>query len=169
MAFQERELNREEIAQTKSDNRYGFKLLEIKKRDATTREVCHQLEYVVQEFQNDFRAGTRKSDGQESVEIAFALGAVWGNQLVKEFGWTWICIEANGVENYVVASGNRSVFVAPAPFIKLCLDKPDTRCNILFAYDLIEGGTLDSLDENGYANLMVSLQHAAKEPTPPVL
>ncbi|HMP50382.1 MAG TPA: hypothetical protein PKD05_02410 [Candidatus Melainabacteria bacterium] len=159
MAFQERELNKEEIAQLKSDNRYGFKLLEIKKRDATAREICHQ------ELQNDFRAGTRRSDAQESVEIAFALGATWGNQLVKEFGWTWICIEANGVENYVVASGNRSVFVAPAPFVKLCLDKPDTRCNILFAFDLIDGGSLDSLAENGYANLMVSLQQAAKEPS----
>ncbi|MEZ4536342.1 MAG: hypothetical protein R3D26_15300 [Cyanobacteriota/Melainabacteria group bacterium] len=167
MAFQERELNKEEITQLKSDNRYGFKLLEIKKRDATAREICHQLEYVVQELQNDFRAGTRRADAQESVEIAFALGATWGNQLVKEFGWTWICIEANGVENYVVASGNRSVFVAPAPFIKLCIDKPDTRCNILFAFDLIEGGSLDSLTENGYANLMVSLQQAANQPTQP--
>lgn len=169
MAFQERELNRDEIMQLKADNRFGFKLLEIKKRDATTREVCHQLEYVVNEFQNDFRQGTRKSDGQESVEVAFALGASWGNQLVKEFDWSWICIEANGVENYVVASGNRSIFIAPAPFIKLCLDKPDTRCNILFAYDLIEGGSLETLPENGYANVMVSLLHAAKEPTPPAL
>lgn len=169
MAFEERDLNREEITQLKSDNRLGFKLLEIKKRDATTREVCHQLEYVVNEFQNDFRAGTRSADGQDSVEIAFALGASWGNQLVKEFEWSWICIEANGVENYVVASPNRAIFIAPAPFIKLCLDKPDTRCNILFAYDLIAGGNLDTLPEKGYANVMVSLQHAAKETTPPTL
>ena len=169
MAFQERELTKEEIQQLKSDNRFGFKLLEIKKRDATAREVCHQLEYVVNEYQNDFRVGTRRSDAQESVETAFALGAVWGNQLCKEFVWDWICIEANGVENYVVASPSRSMFIAPAPFIKLCLDKPDTRSNILFSFDLISNGNLDNLTEGGFANVMVSLQHAAKEPTPPVL
>ncbi|MBZ0186639.1 MAG: hypothetical protein K8F91_10355 [Candidatus Obscuribacterales bacterium] len=168
MSISVRELTRQELSELKEDNRYGFKLLEIKNREATCKMIVQQIDFVVGEFQNDCRKGTRDSAGHESVELAFGLGAVWGNQLVKEFGWSWVCLSADGLENLVVASAERSMFIAPAPAIKNCVDNPHLKSNILFVFELIESGKLDSLPPEGYANVMVSIQNSVQESMPPV-
>jgi len=168
MSISERELTRQEMAEIKEDNRYGFKLLEMKNRDATSRMIVQQIDMVVGEFQNDCRKGTRNSEGAESVELAFGLGAVWGNQLVKTFGWSWVCLQASGIENLGVVSPERSLFIAPAPCIKHCLDNPEVKSNILFVFDLLEAGKLDGLTPEGYANVMGSVQQNEAQTVPPV-
>src|SRR5690606_3773304 len=115
MQIEVRELSRHEWSDLKSDNHYGFKLLELKSRDTTPPTIVKHVDYVVKELQNDYRKGLRKPDGQESVEIALGLGAVWGNQIVRELGWEWVCIKAGGQEYCVVTPPDRSLFIAPAP------------------------------------------------------
>ena len=161
MKFEERPLTRHELSDMKSDNHYGYKLLELKSRDTTPATIVKHLDAVVRELQNDYKKGTRKPDGNESVEIALGLGAVWGNQIVREFEWEWVCLKVDDQDYCVVTSPDRSLFIAPAPFVKQCFDYPATVCTIFYVFELIEANALAGLAEGTFANVMASVRPPA--------
>lgn len=157
MQINEREPTRQELSDLKSDNSYGFKLMELKNREATPAQIVQHLQSIVRELQSDHRRGVRKSDSQDSVDIAFGLGAVWGNQLVREFAWEWVCLEVGGGEFLVVASPDRAMFIGPAQFIKQCFDSPETECQtILYSFNVIASGA--TVAPGTYANVMSSIK-----------
>ncbi len=168
MKFEERPLTRQESSDMKSDNHYGFKLLELKSRDTTPATIVKHLDYVVHELQNDYKRGIRKPDGNESVEIALGLGAVWGNQIVREFEWEWVCLNFDEQDYCVVTSPDRSLFIATAPFVKQCFDNPQTVCTIMYVFELIAAEALTGLVAPGtYANVMSSVRPPAPMPVAP--
>jgi len=86
---------------------------------------------------------------------SLGLGFLWGNQLVRRFGWVWTCLhEAGQGEAYSVVTADRSVVVHPTHFIKACLDDPHADCTIMLAYNMLVGGEITGVPAQGYENLM---------------
>ena len=94
---------------------------------------------------------SRKPD---SVQTALALGAVWGDQLVREFAWEWTCYQPDGQDFYCVASQDRSLAVFPTYFIKVCLDDPAIDCTATLAFNMLAAGSVPALPPGGFENLM---------------
>jgi hypothetical protein len=88
------------------------------------------------------------------IQAALALGAIWGEQLVREFGWDWTCHQAGGQDLYCVASKNRSTAVFPTYFVKACLDDASVDCTIVLAFNMLKAGSLPELPAGAFLNLM---------------
>lgn len=88
------------------------------------------------------------------IQAALALGAAWGDQLVREFGWEWTCYQADGQDLYCAASKDRSIAVFPTYFVKACLDDASVDCTIVLAFNMLKAGSLPELPAGGFQNLM---------------
>lgn len=92
------------------------------------------------------------------VQTALALGTIWGNQLVKRFGWQWTCLQRKGIDCYCVASPDRALIVYPTYFIKECLDYPTADCTVMLAFNMLAAGSIPKFPERGYENLMAGVR-----------
>ncbi len=77
---------------------------------------------------------SKKSD---NTHVALALGIVWGNQIVRAFGWEWTCVVRDGEERYAVVSSDRSLAIYATYFVKECLDNPNADCTILLSFNML--------------------------------
>ena len=99
-----------------------------------------------------------RKPGLDSVDVALGLGAVWGDQLVRRFGWEWVCVRHEEQDLYGVVSPDRSVAVYPTYFVKACLDNPQADCTAMLAFNMIEAGNVSGLPPDGYENLMMGVR-----------
>lgn len=130
--------------------------LALTDQDAAPKEIIQAVENFVERWQEERRRPFRKLfvKGPDSTDVALGLGAVWGDQLVREFGWEWTCVEQNGQDAYAVVSPDRAVAVYPTYFIKACLDDPRVDCTAMLAFNMLAAGKVTGLPPNGYENLM---------------
>jgi hypothetical protein len=89
-----------------------------------------------------------------NIEKALGLGIVWGNQLVRRFGWEWVCLVINGVDRYAVVSPDRSLAVYPTYFIKACLDNPYADCTAMLAFNMMDENNVPDQTPGTYLNMM---------------
>lgn len=109
-----------------------------------------------QERSNPFkRLLSRKPD---PIDVALGLGVVWGDQIVRAFGWEWVCVLQDGQELYGVVSPNRTLVIFPTYFLKACLENPKMDCTAMLAFNMLRAGNLPELPPNGYESLMHGVQ-----------
>jgi hypothetical protein len=88
------------------------------------------------------------------VQASLALGSIWGDQIVKRFGWEWICLQHDNMDYYCVGSPDRALVVYPTYFVKACLDDPQVDCTAMLAFNMLAAGSIPPFPERSYENLM---------------
>ena len=106
--------------------------------------------------QRGFLARFRKDDPQ-LVDYALGLGAVWGDQICREFGWNWVCVGAGVKERYGVASPARSLAIYPTYFLKECLLDPRKDCTALLAFNMLAAQTVPAFEAGALEDLMAGV------------
>ena len=91
------------------------------------------------------------------VELSLALGIVWANQVVREFGWEWICVAKNGRDYYVIANRERSLTIYATYFIKECLDYPAADCTAMLSFNMLRAGSIAGEIPGSYASVMPTI------------
>jgi hypothetical protein len=96
-------------------------------------------------------------------ERAMPLGALWGTQLVRQFGWEWIHVvqHAEGDDAFEaigVFDRRRSVGVYPFHYVFGCVENR-VRPTILLAYNLWQEGGIPEQAARSYQNLMEGVRH----------
>lgn len=91
-------------------------------------------------------------------ERALPLGALWGIQFERQFGWTWVMIEEDGESNFGVFSADRSIGVFPFDYVHDCLAS-GAYPTILLAFNMLVAGNIPPLPAGGFENLMDGVQH----------
>jgi hypothetical protein len=89
------------------------------------------------QFSSAWAPFMEEGDEPNIAAVARALGTVWGDQLVREFGWEWICIGLGRGERFVVAEPDRGLAVFAADYVEMCLESNDSDCAIQPAFDLL--------------------------------
>jgi hypothetical protein len=92
---------------------------------------------------------------------ALPIGTLWGEQLVREFGWEWSAVtfhDHNDSKAVGVFTKDRSLAVYPWHFVFGCLENKAT-VTILLAFNMLAGGGIPSQEPNGYLNLMEHVHH----------
>ncbi len=90
-------------------------------------------------------------------DAPYALGSLWGEQLVRRFGWEWAMITFHDDEDSVapgVVSPDRGLAVYPIHFLIDCLEDPDVDCTVALAFNMLEAGKIGDMPPQGYFNLM---------------
>ena len=92
---------------------------------------------------------------------ALPLGSLWGEQLVRQFGWEWASVtfhdkgdvKANGVFNK-----NRSLAIYPWHFVFGCLENK-APVTILLAFNMLAAGKIPDMEPGEYVNVMEGVHH----------
>jgi len=106
----------------------------------------------------DWQCGQKPPESVLDAEDApFTLGAVWGQQLVRAFGWEWVTItfhEHGDTTAPGVLAPDRALAVYPIHFIMGCLQDSSVDATILLAFNMLKAGTLAPTTPGSYFNLM---------------
>lgn len=115
---------------------------------------------AVEDFVDRWQAAQRNplsklhSRRPDPIDVSLGLGSLWGNQIVRQFGWEWTCIRQNGRGLHAVVAPDRSAAVFPTYFLKACLDDPRVDCTAVLAFNMMDAGKLPALPAQGYMDLM---------------
>jgi hypothetical protein len=101
---------------------------------------------------------------EDPIETDLALGILWSNQIIRQFGWSWVCILSEGKESYAVVSPDRSQAIYATYFIKYCLDRPTADSTVMLALNMQVGGKLAGEAPNDYASLLHSVRRLVPKP-----
>ena len=96
-------------------------------------------------------------ESEESESAAAVLGSLWGQQLVREFGWEWANVTfADYDDAHVVGvfSPDRSLAIYPLLFVFACLEN-GADVTIQLAFELLKDRSrIPELPPGGYENVM---------------
>lgn len=110
----------------------------------------------------DEESADQESADQELDDLAYTLGSLWGEQLVRQFGWRWAWVtfhDHDDSRTIGVFSPDRALAIYPFHFIHGCL-RTHAPVTILLAFDiLVDGKRVPSLPPGGYENVMDNVHH----------
>jgi hypothetical protein len=113
---------------------------------------------AVDQFVFDWQDGKRPPpDKLDPEDAPFALGSLWGEQLVRRFGWEWAMVTFHDHGNSVapgVLSPDRALAVYPIHFLMGALKDAGVDVTIALSYNMLEAGNVGKLKPKGYFNLM---------------
>jgi len=159
MPTSERALKPQELKEIADHSSRAMSSLGLSAAQPQPVDVCQAIEDSVERWQAQQRSPLKKllsrGAAPSPTATALGLGFLWGNQLVRQFGWAWTCIQKDGQgEAYSVVTNDRSVAVYPTHFIKACLEDHRADCTIMLAYNMLAGGEIKGVPPKGYENLM---------------
>jgi hypothetical protein len=154
-AVRDRALTAEEISAFQRYRQMGLRLLQASEA-AEPKTLVQAINMHVDEWQSKRRGfvARLRSRAEDVTEMARALSVVWGDQMVRHFGWEWICEIHNDEENYAVTSPDRSLVIHAPQFIGQCLEEPETDCTILLAFNMQNAGNFTGRAPREYVNVM---------------
>lgn len=123
---------------------------------ATIIEAVDDFAYRWQK--GDRPPATLVEDGEEARLI---FGSLWGEQLVKEFGWQWAKVTFHDYDDSIafgVFSPDRSMAIYPLEFMLGCLRDPDVDVTVMLCFNMLKAGTIGKLKKKSYTNLMEGVQ-----------
>lgn len=131
--------------------RSAAEFLEIDLQTAAPEAIVEAVDDFVHRLQREQVAAPE----DEEVEIFF--GCLWGEQLVREFGWEWANVtfhEHGDVKAIGVFSPDRSLAIYPFHFIIGCLEN-EAPVTIMLAFNLLrDSSRIPELPPRGYENVM---------------
>lgn len=108
---------------------------------------------------------TQKGDGPKlpkGEQIEGFLGTLWGEAMIREFGWNWskvILHEHEDVTAIGIFPPDRSLAIYPFHFIFGCIEN-SVPVTIMLAFEILKDGSrVPSLPEYGYENVMDHAHH----------
>lgn len=160
MDMQERSLTEGEEAEFRTRAHNGLTNLGLVGAEPEPKAAVQAVETFVEKWQAERRNPLKKlfRRGPDPVDVALSLGIIWGDQLVRQFGWEWTCLQTDGQDLYAVVSPDRSLAVYPTYFIKACLDDPYADCTAMLAFNMLEAGNVGELPAGEYENLMAGVR-----------
>lgn len=134
-------------------NRDGLRILKLDER-ADPETVIKAIDAFVDAWQE----GTRPPETLLDPEDApFALGSLWGQQIVRQFGWEWAMVTFHDHGDSVapgVLSPDRALAIYPIHFLMGCLQDPDVDCTVALAFNMLAAGKIGKVNPGEYFNLM---------------
>ena len=148
---QERGLTLKEKGQLAHFSQQASRGLGLASGETTPQEIMGTVDARVDAMQATLRGGNAE---KTAAQLVVGFGVVFGDQLVRRFGWEWVGLSAEGRNRYAVVNPDRSLAVYPMDFIKACLENPEMDCTVMLAFNMLAAGKLPSLPAGGYHNLM---------------
>jgi len=119
---------------------------------ATIVEALDEFAYRWQK--GDRPPATVVEDGEEARLI---FGSLWGEQLVKEFGWQWAKVIFHDYGDSVafgVFSPDRSMAIYPLEFMLGALRDSTVDVTVMLAFNMLKAGKVPMMKKKSYTNVM---------------
>jgi hypothetical protein len=115
---------------------------------------------AIDDFAYRWQKGDRPpADVVEDMEEArLIFGSLWGEQLVKQFGWQWAKITFHDYDDSIafgVFSPDRSLAIYPLEFMLGCLQDPGVDVTVKLSFNmLLAAGEIPKMKKKSYTNVM---------------
>jgi hypothetical protein len=113
---------------------------------------------AIDEFVFAWQGGKRPPKKVFDPEDApYALGSLWGQQLVRKFGWEWKMVTFHEHDDSTapgVLSPDRSLAVYPIHFVIGCLEDANVDATIMLSYNMLKAGDTGNVEAGEYCNYM---------------
>ncbi|MDX2036321.1 MAG: hypothetical protein SFX72_06690 [Isosphaeraceae bacterium] len=126
--------------------------------EADPRAIVERIDAFVFDWQCGKRPPREVIDPEDA---PFVLGSLWGEQLVRRFGWEWRMVTFHDHDDTVapgVLSPDRALAVYPIHFLIGCLADSSVDATILLSFNILAAGEIGVLPRGGYCNLMDGVQ-----------
>jgi tetratricopeptide (TPR) repeat protein len=158
--LKERPLSKAETENFKRQADFGMEVVGLgKKGAASPQEIAQNVDSYIDSWQDE----DIDISELDIMEVAKGLGALWAQQLVKEFKWEWVCLEGAG-NLYAVVSKDRALIINPVYFVKSCLEMPELDCTIMLAFNMIQEGQFEEIPEGSFENVMEGVHRVVPKP-----
>jgi hypothetical protein len=161
MAITERKLNPQEQKEIADFASRAMSNLGLTQPNMPPVDICQAIEDFIERWQEERRKPNplkkllSRAPAPNPLATSLGLGYLWGNQLVRQFGWAWTCLHKEGQgEAHSVVTADRSLVIHPTHFIKACLADPRADCTIMLVYNMLLAGEVSGMPANGYENVM---------------
>jgi len=153
MPTSERSLTVQEQAQFKNYAATGFDMISDVpcSRMAT---IVEEVDQLIQKRQGPLLFAPTYGFEGDDADAARALGTVWGNQMVRQFGWEWICVTLGEEEHFVVAAPDRSLVVFAHDYVWKCLESNDVECSVALSFEQLRAGAIKAQPALTYTSMM---------------
>jgi hypothetical protein len=125
----------------------------LAKGDPTT--VCDAVDDFAYRWQKGDRPPADVVEDGEEARLIF--GSLWGEQLVKEFGWQWAKVTFHDYDDsfaYGVFSPDRSMAIYPLEFLLGALREPTVDVTVMLAFNMLKVGKIPKMKKKSYTNVM---------------
>ena len=122
--------------------------------DADPAGVVDAIDAFVFAWQGGVRTPKRVFDPED---VPYALGGLWGEQLVRSFGWEWREVtfhEHGDTRAPGVLSPDRALAVYPIHFLIGCLQDPNVDATVMLSFNMLREGKVGHPPAGEYMNLM---------------
>lgn len=103
-----------------------------------------------------FGENTALSDQEERHLL---LGSLWGQQMVREFGWQWADIRFEGALDVAVVSPKRDMAIYPFTFVAGCLGRRHV-CTVELSFNMLRERKRDVVFQSySYEDIMQHIRH----------
>jgi hypothetical protein len=112
---------------------------------------------AVDAFAYRWQKGARPpADVVEDTEQArLYFGSLWGEQIVKQFGWEWARVEfGDGSATFGVVSPDRSLVIYPLDFMLGCMQNPGVDVTVALSFNMLLAGSVPTMRRRSYTNVM---------------
>jgi hypothetical protein len=89
----------------------------------------------------------------EVIDLSWALGALWGEQLCRQFQWIWTVIGEGGEEQYGVVAADRSLALFPSYLVRECLYDADRDFTAMLMFNMLLASRFDPTSPANYLDL----------------
>lgn len=170
MNLTERPMDEDTLAAIEQFAEEAAHWLELENVDAVSPEpIVAAIDELVYELQKAIMAEEAALEGAESAlpdaeDASLTLASLWGQQLVRQFGWQWATVvfhELDNTEAVGVFSPDRSLAIYPFHFVFSCLEDR-APVTILLAFHVLQASDrVPELPAYSYENVMDNVHHTA--------
>jgi len=159
IGIDDRPLRADEVAAFQQYRQRGMTVLSAAE-SSEPKELVRAINEYVDAWQSKRRGflSRLRSRTDDATETARALSVVWGDQIIRRFGWEWICEIQGDEERYAVAPADRAVVIHAPEFITECFDQPNTDCTVLLAFNMQEAGKFSDCPAREYVSVMSGIR-----------
>jgi hypothetical protein len=113
---------------------------------------------AIDDFAHRWQQGDRppRKVVKDTEQARLIFGSLWGEQLVKQFGWQWTKVlfaDDDGFAFGVVAP-DRSLAIYPLDFMLGCMEDATVDVTVALSFNMLLEGTVPKMRPRGYTNLM---------------
>lgn len=118
---------------------------------------------AIDDFVYQWQNGTRPPSNviEDGEEARLIFGSLWGEQLVKQFGWQWAKVTFHDYDDSIafgVFSPDRSLAIYPLEFMLGCVNDPTVDATVMLSFNMLREGKIPKMKTKSYTNVMEGVQ-----------
>jgi hypothetical protein len=146
-------LNDETLTSIRGCANDALEVLGSKYASMDTARVVEAVDKFAYRWQKGKRPSTDVVEDTEQARLIF--GSLWGEQLVKQFGWEWRQINfSDGSVAFGVVSPDRSLAIYPLDFMLGCMQDPSVDVTVALSFNMLLAGNVPKMKRQSYTNVM---------------